>query len=141
MFHSIHNEKAINAGVMMVNSSSRMKEWQVPGTDLFQYGQSIAKPAERLNTEFWQVRVIYNREIKTSLFKKQSIPFEFASDMICRTRDEALGFAKHYIYALIKNGDLPKDVILFGNELDESKVKIGIVKLQIALMEKDVSDK
>ena len=125
----------------MLNSSQRMKDWRVPGTDLFQYGQAIAKPAERLNTEYYQVRVIYNREVKTGLFKKESIPFVFSSDMICRTKDEAVGFANHYISALIKNGDLPKDVILFGNEIDESKIQVGIQKLEIALMERDVSDK
>lgn len=125
----------------MVNSSQRMKEWQVPGTDLFQYGQSIARPAEPLRTEYYQVRVVYNRVVKTGLMKKESIPFVFSSDMICRTHDEAVGFANHYIAALIKNGDLPKDVILFGNEIDYSKIQVGIQKLEIALMERDVSDK
>lgn len=140
--HKIHSEKAINAGVMMINSSQRMKEWQVPGSDLFQYGQAIAKPAERLKTEYWQVRIIYKRTIKVGLLKKETIiPFEFASPMICRTHDEAVGYAPHYIYELIKAGDLPKDVILFGNEIDYDKIKVGIQKLEIALMERDVSDK
>ena len=61
--------------------------------------------------------------------------------MICRTHDEAVGYAPHYIYELIKAGDLPKDVILFGNEIDYDKIKVGIQKLEIALMERDVSDK
>ncbi len=127
----------------MVNSSQRMKDWRVPGTDLFQYGQSIAAPADRLHTEFYQVRIVYNQEIKAGLFGKKvvKVPFVFSSDMICRTKDEAAGFAKHYIAALIKNGDLPKDVILFGNEIDYSKIQVGIQKLEIALMERDVSDK
>ena len=121
--HKIHSEKSINAGVMMVNSSQRMKEWQVPGSDLFQYGQAIAKPAERLKTEYWQVRIIYKRTVKVGLLKKETvIPFEFASPMICRTHDEAVGYAPHYIYELIKAGDLPKDVILFGNEIDYDKI-------------------
>lgn len=138
--HTIHSEKAINAGVMMINNSQRMREWQVPGSDLLQYGQ--ARPTERLRTEFWQVRIVYKRTVKVGLLKKETIiPFEFASPMICRTHDEAVGYAPHYIYELIKSGDLPKDVILFGNEVDYDKIKIGIQKLEIALMERDVSDK
>ena len=104
--------------------------------------KAIAKPAERLKTEYWQVRIIYKRTVKVGSLKKETvIPFEFASPMICRTHDEAVGFAPHYIYELIKAGDLPKDVILFGNEIDYDKIKVGIQKLEIALMERDVSDK
>lgn len=137
---ALHSEKAINAGVLMINSSQRMKEWRVPGTDLFNYGKSIARPDDRLSTEFYQVRIIYNREIKKG-FKKISIPFEFSSEMICRTKDEAIGYAKYYLNELIKSGDLPEDVITFGNKIDDSKIKIGIASLKIALMDKDVSDK
>ena len=39
--------------IWMINrhKANGLKEWQVPGSDLFQYGQAIAKPAERLKTE------------------------------------------------------------------------------------------
>lgn len=139
--HPVHSSTAINAGVLMLNSSERMKNWQVPGTDLFQYGQAIARPKEKLETKYYQVQVIYNREVKVGLFKKESIPFIFSSPMICRTKDEAVGFAKEYIYSLIKNKDLPEDVVKFGNVIDEDKVRVAIQTLDIALMEKDVSDK
>lgn len=136
----IHSEKAINAGVMMLNSSDRMKNWRVPGSDIFQYAQSIAQPERRMHTQFYQVKVIYNNQIKAGIFKKVSAPFEFSAPMINQTKEEALGYAPYFIKELIEDGSLPQEAVKFG-KVNEDIIKVRIDTLEIALMEKDISDK
>lgn len=138
----IHSERAINAGVLMLNSSERMKDWRMPGSDLFSYGQSIIKPTQRLHTQYYQVKVIYNNTIKTGLFNRKtvSVPFEFSAPMINQTKQEAIGYAPYFIRELIDDGSLPQNAI-FNNQINENVIRVRIDTLEIALMEKDVSDK
>lgn len=95
------------------------------------------------DSEFWQVKVFYNRQIEVKgLLKKKRVaaPFEFASEMINRTKDEAIGYIPYYIASLIKNGDLPSSAIANG-KINEDIIGVRVVKLDIALMERNVEDK
>lgn len=90
---------------------------------------------------FWQVRIIYNIEIKVGLFKKPiNVPFEFSANYVNNTKEEAAAYAKYFLLELIKNGDIPPSVIKDG-VVDESVIKIAVHKLEPANMERDVSDK
>lgn len=96
-----------------------------------------------LDSEFWQVKVFYNRQIEVkSLFKKKRFPapFEYTSEMINRTKDEAIGYIPYYIASLIKNGDLPSNAVVNG-KINEDIIGVRVVKLDIALMERNVEDK
>lgn len=120
----------------MTGVNELVKNWRIPGVDMFQ----IEPRASPFRSQFYQVRVIYNQQIKTGLFKKTSVPFEFAAPMINQTKQEAIGYASYYIHELIKDGSLPDEVIKF-NQIDENLIRIRIDTLNVAMMEKDVSDK
>ena len=107
-------------------------------------GDILTHRYKKPKVEYWQVKIIYNNEveIRTGIFKKEklSIPFEFSAPYINSTQEEAIGYAKFFLEDLIKNGDLPEEVVVNGKVNDEL-IKIATVKVELAYMEKDVSDK
>lgn len=107
-------------------------------------GDILTHRYKKPKVEYWQVKIIYNNEveIRTGIFKKEklNIPFEFAAPYINSTQEEAVGYAKFFLEDLIKNGDLPEEVVVNGRVNDEL-IKIATVKVELAYMERDVSDK
>ena len=107
-------------------------------------GDILTHRYKKPKVEYWQVKIIYNNEveIRTGIFKKEklNIPFEFSAPYINSTQEEAVGYAKFFLEDLIKNGDLPEEVVVNGKVNDEL-IKIATVKVELAYMERDVSDK
>jgi len=107
-------------------------------------GDILTHRYKKPKVEYWQVKIIYNNEveIRTGIFKKEklNIPFEFSAPFINSTQEEAVGYAKFFLEDLIKNGDLPEEVVVNGKVNDEL-IKIATVKVELAYMERDVSDK
>lgn len=133
---------AYNDYIMSALSSSTSKlidQWSVPGSDILQTSRR-----SKMSTDFWQVRVFYNRQIEVKkLFNRKKLvaaPFEYASNIVNRTKNEALGYAPYYIAQLIKSGDLPAEAVVNG-QINEKLIGVRVVKLDIALMERNVENK
>lgn len=107
-------------------------------------GDILTHRYKKPKVEYWQVKVIFNNEveIRKGIFKKEKlhIPFEFTAPYINSTQEEAIGYAKYYLNDLINNGDLPKEVVVNG-KVNENLIRIATVKVELAYMERDVSDK
>lgn len=140
-FDSAMADRPIRRALGTLNETEQlMRSFNAGGGDIVRQGFGYKKP----KYTFWQVRIIYNNKItvKKGLFKKETldIPFEFSSNLINNTKEEAAAYSKYFLMELINSGDLPSFAIKDG-QVDESIVRIAVHKLEPAEMEKDVSDK
>lgn len=137
MAAALHQEK-ITKG--MDDVQILMNNWKFNNSG----GDILTHRYNKPKVEYWQVKIIYNNEveIRKGLFKKEklNIPFEFSAPYINSTREEAIGYAKFFLKDLIDNGDLPPEVVVDG-KVNDDLIKIATVKVELAYMERDVSDK
>lgn len=84
--------------------------------------------------DYYQPVIFYNQPINVK-FHKEQITYPFYSSNIFLSDGDAVKFLPDFIRKLIKDGNLPKDVVKEDNTIDETKVKTAIVPLLVTEME------
>lgn len=103
-------------------------------------------------TEFTQCVVFYGTPIANELtsyepkkvpsklrdeLEKQKFVFPYYSQQIFTSQKDAELFLPNFIRMLINDGKLPEDVVNEKGLVDESRVKVGVVHLDVAYLEKE----
>jgi hypothetical protein len=100
--------------------------------------------SEPISDELWQPEVIYKKEFKVGPFKKETIPYPFICNNVFRDEKEAAAFMPFFINKLIKDKDIPEDVIMKDEDgklvVNEDILKPCFMKLHMSVMEQANND-
>lgn|SRR5574344_1838413 len=101
------------------------------------------KVGKSISDELWQPEVIYQKKIRVG-FHQETIPFPFICNNVFRDDKEALQFLPFFIAGLIKNGDVPENVIIKDDNnkdiINENILKPCLMKLHMTMMEEKNQD-
>lgn len=72
--------------------------------------------------------------------KDKKFVFPFYSEEVFLTENDVKTFLPMFVKQLIEKKFIPKDVVLPDNSVDQSKLELAFVKLNIALLERDLKE-
>lgn len=77
--------------------------------------------------------------VKFGPFRKivEQKPFQYYSQRVFQTKEEAIAYMPQFVKELIKKGDLPKESIANG-QLDSNVVMCAMQSLELATLERNI---